>query len=87
MKVHKKYMILRIRFKISFIAFINRKTVIELFLYQIKKSHKQLSNGGHIPFYDPNLLEKIRLFEKVVTGNVVTGFQVIQLLNSEFNGK
>ena len=74
MKVHKKYMILRIRYKISFIAFIKRKTVVELILYQVKKSHKALSNGGHIPFYDPDLLKKIGLFEKVLKGDVVTGF-------------
>ena len=40
MKVHKKYMILRIRYKISFIAFVKRKTITELILYQVKKSHK-----------------------------------------------
>ena len=56
MKVYKKYLILRIRYKISFLAFINRKTVTELILLQVKKSHKQLSNGGHIPFYDANIV-------------------------------
>jgi len=83
LKMFKKYVILRIRYKISFTAFVERKTISELILYQVKKSHKKFCRAGIIPFYDGNLLQKLKLFEKVLAGDVVTGFQIVMKLNSE----
>ena len=33
--------------------------------------------------YDQNLIQKIVLFDKVLKGDVVTGFQIVMMLNSE----
>lgn len=41
-RVLSKYTIMKIRLKISFIAFINNQTVLECFLMAIKKSHSFL---------------------------------------------
>lgn len=47
-KAYKKYMVIKFRQKISFIAFINKKTIVELFLYAIMKSYNQMTFEGYI---------------------------------------
>ena len=45
-KVWFKYLLMRVRAKISFIAFQKRLTVHELFITAIMKSHKKLMHLG-----------------------------------------
>jgi hypothetical protein len=47
------------------------------------KTHKSLISTGLIPLYDKNLKQKTKMFYQVLTGDVVTGFKMIMLLNSE----
>ena len=41
-KIHLKFIIMRVRAKISYMAFIRRMTVLELFLVTIKDTYKKL---------------------------------------------
>ena len=49
-KIAFKYTLIRIRMKISFMAYEKRLTILELFLIAIKKSNKSLEDDGLKPF-------------------------------------
>lgn len=48
-KVYIKYLIIRVRIKISFIALEKRMTVLELFAMTIMKTYKHLTRKREIP--------------------------------------
>lgn len=50
-KVHFKYLIMRVRAKISFMAFERRMTAKELIVYTIKKCFVHLMKAKSIPEY------------------------------------
>ena len=54
-KTALKYSILRIRQKISFMAFMKKMTIQELILQTIVKSHEKFEAEGQIPVMDPFL--------------------------------
>lgn len=58
-----RFKILRIRLKISFMAFEKRMTIPELFMQAIMKTHDELLKESSIPLYDPFLPEKIETFD------------------------
>jgi hypothetical protein len=58
-----KFKVLRIRMKISFMAFRKSMTIPQLILQAIMKSHDELVRDGSIPLYDPFLAEKIETFD------------------------
>ena len=47
-KVFRKYLVLKVRMKISYMAFMEGKTVKELFLHAILKSYHELTVAGLI---------------------------------------
>ena len=47
-KVYMKYLILKVRAKISYMAFVKKMTVIELFATTILNSYETLKNEGVI---------------------------------------
>ena len=54
-KVFRKYLLLKVRMKISYMAFMEGKTVKELLLHAILKSYNELCHAGLIeaPCDDP----------------------------------
>ena len=52
-KVYKKYIIIRFRQKISFIAFKKKMSLVELFLLAIQKSFDELLKDGRV-YYSEN---------------------------------
>lgn len=67
--------LLRIRFKISYIAFKNQMTLSQLIFTRILKTHEQLTKEGSIPLYDPFLSQKIKTFEKILSGKENCSFK------------
>ena len=65
-KTLAKYSIMRIRHKISFMAFLKKMTVEEMILEQIIKTHDFLVKEGSIPLYDKNLPDKMLIFETIL---------------------
>ena len=47
-KAHFKYLVMRVRAKISFMAFLRRMTIVELFAVTIKRCYLELINSGSI---------------------------------------
>ena len=45
---YKKYIIIKFRQKISFLAFKNKQTIVELFMSAIMKSHGQMVFEGYL---------------------------------------
>ena len=58
----QRYNLVRIRAKISYMAFIKRQTIPELICNSILESHKILVRQNEIPEHEKNLLEKEKLF-------------------------
>ena len=55
-KVYIKYLIIRVRAKISFMALIQRKTIVELFATTIEKCYYDLQEEGYIKKLTANQL-------------------------------
>ena len=81
-KTMLKYKILRIRYKISYHAFIERRTILEHFMRGILKSHAQLYKAKLIPIYDVYLSEKLKIFNQILDGDVATCFRIIMQLHT-----
>lgn len=46
-QAYLKYTVIKFRIKVSWIAFTQKKTIMELFITAIKKSYDQLSREGY----------------------------------------
>lgn len=57
-KIYLKYLIMRFRAKLSFMAFQRRMTVPELIVVTIKKCYTELMDSGSIPPMTPEQEEK-----------------------------
>lgn len=64
-----KFKVLRIRMKISYIAFTKRLTIPQLIMQAIYKTHTDLVKDGSIPLYDPFLEEKMATFDSFLNNN------------------
>ena len=64
-----KYLIIKLRQKISYIAFKNKVTILELFLNAIKRSYNQLVSEGSIDFPPEKRAEEDGLYSKICLGN------------------
>ena len=66
-----KYLIMRVRAKISFMAFEKRMTVVEFFVHTIQKCYRHLMASGAIPMMDPEAMKKeIMVYSKLVTRGI-----------------
>ena len=61
-----RFKVLRMRMKISYMAFQKKMTVSQLIQTTILKAHDDLTKEGSIPLYDPFLREKIETFDKLL---------------------
>ena len=77
----QRYNLVRIRAKISYMAFIQRQTIPELICNSILESHKILVRQNEIPEHEKNLLEKEKLFQQIMKGDVNSFFAVAQKIN------
>ena len=84
-KTLTKYNILRIRQKISYIAFSKNMTVSELILYQVLKTHNKFVKEGWIPLYDGKLEEKQKIFMDLLAEDK-TMFAGVMRINSMCSG-
>lgn len=79
-KVYLKYLIIRVRIKISFIALQKRMTILELFVSTIMKTYLHLMRSGHIPALSEEMIQKhnstfLKLITRGYKGCVVTIFE------------
>ena len=63
-----KYLIIKFRQKISYIAFKNKVTIMELFLNAIKKSYNELVADGSINFPPDKRAEEDSLYSMICCG-------------------
>lgn len=61
-----KYMLMRVRHKISYYSFQNRMTINELFLTTILRSYRELTKSGSIPKIAPYTDETMRYFVELM---------------------
>ena len=83
-KVYLKYLIMRIRSKISFMAFMKRQTILELFIKAILRSYNHLTMTKQIfpRFHYPP--EKIKIgYQRIIAGDIGSCFLAIVDLHLE----
>ena len=81
-KVYIKYLIMRVRAKISFMALVKRLTIVELFLRAIEKSYTEIQEEGSIPKTKPETLEKMRqLMLKLNNGQLDGVMRLVMYFN------
>ena len=68
-EAYMKYLFIKIKMKISFMAFIRQETIAELWLRQMLKTHKYLSETNQI-FVTKRTLEEEQVVQKVMEGNI-----------------
>lgn len=81
-KTYLKYLLMRVRQKISFIAFERRMTIPELFVHTITKCYRQLMNTGSIPAMTQEEFLRHELLYKKMNHNDMAGFTIAV---AEFN--
>ena len=81
-KTLTKYSILRIRQKISFMAFMKKMTVLEMIMESVLRTHDLFVQEESIPLYDPLLLEKHEIFNKILFDEQPTAFMAIMKINT-----
>lgn len=75
LKTALKYKIIRIRSKVSFIAFENRYTILELFLRKILESHREfIHQNVYKPFMTDSEIEShLDLIDNMRVGSILAG--------------
>jgi hypothetical protein len=76
-KVYFKYLLIRVRAKISYIAMYKRMTVLELFVRTIRKCYLDLIKKNEIPKPDEEIAKRnqqvvLTLMERGYRGHIVT---------------
>lgn len=84
-KIHLKFIIMRVRAKISYMAFIRRMTVLELFLVTIKDTYKKLVRLNLIKssMNSKNEKEQQKLFDNLFNYEISGFFKAIIEFNRE----
>ena len=73
-----KYLLMRVRAKISFIAFERRMTILELFVSTIQNCYRQLMTLRQIPpLSEERVQAQINLYNKLVTRGIRDSFMNI----------
>ena len=81
-KTYLKFLIIKLRFKISFIAFKNKMTIVELFCNSIIKTYNQLVNEGSIVVNEVYLEKQANILSSLKVGNSVKNvLKMIMVMN------
>lgn len=80
-KTYLKYLLLRIRSKISYIAFTRKQTIVELIVSQCYKTYKILSEANCIPKTQHHSKQLHRKFDSIFKGDMKGMFHHIFDLN------
>ena len=81
-KTYLKFLIIKLRFKISFIAFKNKMTIVELFCNSIIKTYNQLVNEGSIVVNEVQLEKQANILSSLKVGNSVKNvLKMIMVMN------
>ena len=80
-KTYLKYLLLRIRAKLSYMAFIRRQTIVEMIVTQIYKSYKILSEARCIPKTQHHSRILHKKFDEIFKGDMKNMFHHIVDLN------
>lgn len=75
-ETYTKYLFIRIKMKISFMAFIRQETIAELWLRQIMKSHKHLTDTNQI-FAVKRTKDEEKVVNKIKDGNIRYCLEII----------
>lgn len=70
----QRYNLVRIRAKISYMAFLESQTIPELFCNTILESHKLLVRQREIPVNNQNSELKEEIFQNILSGDVSSFF-------------
>lgn len=70
-------MLLRVRAKLSYIAFARKQTVVELIVSQVYKSYKQLSEANCIPKTEHHSKQLHRKYDSIFKGDMKNMFHHI----------
>ena len=82
-----KYLILRVRAKISYTALLKRMTIVELFASTIFKCYHHLQAEGHIPKLSPEQESTDRNLMKFLLQGQVKGFMMNLMMYNIHNFK
>lgn len=75
-EAHLKYLFIKIKMKISFTAFVRQETIVELWLKQILKTHKYLSDTNQV-FTEQRTKEEDKVMAKIMEGNIKYCLEII----------
>ena len=83
-KIHLKFVIMRVRAKISYMAFVKRLTIIELFLISIKKTYSKLGKLNVIKTLNKKKEKQQQvLFDNLMKGEMDSFFKSIIEFNQD----
>lgn len=74
---YMKYLFVKIRIKMSFIAFMRQETLTELWLKQILKTLNYIRDSGQV-FYEARTRDEEKVVSKIMEGNIKYCLEIIQ---------
>lgn len=72
-----KYTMMRVRAKISYYAFMNRRTINEHIIYSIQRSYNELTQSKQIPPIAPYTKELIDEFDMILNAPVCSTLKLL----------